>query len=127
MSITQAARAIDILQKQFAGKVKLRRRVGGQYVDGRWVEGVAPNDVNIKGVIYHMKGEDLNDIPEELRREDMRFYWTRTPLRVQTRVEQEDQIVYNGEVFDVLKVWERFEGSYHKVLIGRNYVRTNTV
>lgn len=127
MSITKAAIAIDILCRQFRGRIRLRRRVGGAYVDGRWVKGVAPEDTALKGVIWHMKGEELRDVPEELRREDMRFVWTRQALRVQTRNEQEDQIVYNGEVFDVLKVWERFEGSYHKVMIGRNYVRTNTI
>jgi len=127
MSITNAAIAIDILEDQFAGQVRLRRRVGGQYVDGRWTEGIAPQDLPIRGVIYHMSSEEQMNLPENLKRDDNRYYWTRRELRIQTRDEQEDQLVYQGKVFDVLKVWERFEGSYHKVMIGRNHVRTNTI
>ena len=127
MSITSAARAIDILESQFAGQVRLRRRTGGQYVDGRWVEGAASEDVPIRGVIYHMPAEQQMNLPEALKRDDNRYYWTRRELRIQTRDEQEDQLIYQGKIFAVLKVWERFEGSYHKVMIGRNHVRTNTV
>jgi len=126
MDITDAAIAIDILADQFPGTAQLRRREGGLWDAGRWQEGVS-TDTPLDGVVYHMPGEDIQNLPEDLRREDMRYVWTRTVLRVQTREEQEDQILYQGEVFDVLKVWERFEGSYHKVAIGRNHVRTNTV
>lgn len=122
-----AATAIDALVAMFPTNVTLKRKSGGSYVDGRWVDGAGEPDEKLFGSVQHAKGDEIDRLPEQLRRHDMRVFWTRSDLRIHTTEERGDQLVYNDLTYDVIKVNERFEGGYHRALIGRNNVRTNSI
>lgn len=128
MSITPlAAIAIDVLYGQFPQVVQLRRAGPGAYVDGRWVEGAVGPDVTVAGCFWDVPGDEQDSMRDEQRRDDMRIFWTREVLKIRGLDTEEDKLVYNGAVYDVIKLKERFEGAYYRVVVGRNHERSNSL
>lgn len=121
-----AATAIDVLYAQFPQTVILRRPGAGSYVDGRWVGGPEA-DTPVNGCFWDMPGDEQNSMRDEIRRDDMRVFWTREVLKVRGLTTTEDQLIYNGAIYDVLDLKERFEGAYFRVVVGRNHERSNSV
>lgn len=126
MTTQLAATAIDVLYAQFPQSVILRRSGGGSYVNGRWVDG-AEADETINGCFWDMPGDEQNSMRDEIRRDDMRVFWTREVLKVRGLVTTEDKLVYNDTIYDVIDLKERFEGAYFRVVVGRNHERSNSV
>lgn len=129
MSITTlAATAIDHLYAQFPQTVFLRRKSGaGAYVDGYWNPALDDADVAINGCFWDMPGDEQENMRDELRHDDMRVFWTRTPLEMYQIDRTEDKLVYQNDVYDIIKINKRFEGAYYRVVLGRNFQRSNSV
>ena len=126
MSLTDVACAIDEMIACTNQVIERVTYAAGAYVDGRWVEGATTSTV-IAGVIWDAPENLLRDLPEELRREDMRLLWTREEFNEETTTVQMDHFTYDGATWNIVKIYKRREGGYTKALLGRCDVRSNPV
>ena len=103
-----AAQAIDMHAKP----AKLLRDQGGAYnADGEWIES-QPAAASIMAVIQPSKGTQLLDLPEGLREKADYFFWSRSAVSVDDRVEA------RGKTFRVVFTWDRPEGGFYRAALG---------
>jgi hypothetical protein len=107
--LIDVAIAIDMEETQ----VTLRTRSGGYYQSGgQWVPG-AVTDTVFDAAVQPADAKQLKDLPEGLRGEARYLLWTRTPLSL------DDLIVYEGDTFRIMHVWNRQrDGGYTKAALG---------
>jgi len=81
-----------------------KRRAGGSYVDGRWVDGAAEPDVDLVASVQPVSGRDLLRLPEGLRTRDTIAVITNGELRTanETAGLQADRLVVGGEEWEIV-------------------------
>lgn len=81
-------------------------------IKGNWIAG-SSDPVTVKATVQPISGNDLKDAPEGVRSEINRCVWT-------TYLLQNDQrLVYEGETYRVLHIWERRGDNFTKAAIGK--------
>lgn len=122
-----AATAIDLLCNK---QVTLVRQSAGAYIDGRWVKNAADTETPIDVAFFEMSADMVEDLPQELRTNQMKQLWTRIEVLAEdlTNADSQPDIIRDGTIeYEVLKVYDRDEGAYYKAIVGRIGTQTNTV
>lgn len=115
-----AAMAIDVLSRP----AKRIRSNPGQWVNGHFVPGPSPITTDIMASIQPVDAETLQQLPEGERSEASKAIWSRTDLRT-AFIDANDQPVpadvveADGAKWKVIRVLDRPEGGYTKVVAGR--------
>jgi len=125
IDLTIVAGAIDLLG---GTKVKLRRGASQSRVNGVYDDSVVFATLpDIEGAFYDMTPDALKQLKDGEHMENMRQFWTRTPLqgpkgKAQGSYSGADQIVSgpvaSPEFWVVIKINARIEGGYHKAIVG---------
>lgn len=95
------------------------RNAPGSYVDGKWIPGpptstavTAVVQPIIGGAINSTFGHQLMDLPEGVRTEAKLAAWSRSDFAL------DDTVVYKGQNYRVLFVWDRQDGGFYRALLG---------
>jgi hypothetical protein len=97
--------------------VALRKKDGGYYEPGgKWVMGVV-SDAPFRAAVQPTNSRSLQDLPEGTRDEARYLLWA---THAQPVLALDDYVVYDGDVFRVIHVWDRIrDGGYRKVALGQ--------
>ena len=121
------ATAID----RFSTPFTLRRAPIGDYVDGRWVEALAPTETVIRGSLQAQTGDRLADLPEGMSVSEVRIFFTRVSLFAadETTKRRPDEIEdAAGAVWRVITVHDRkVEGGFTRAVVGMIRERGRTL
>lgn len=111
-----SAIAIDML----ASTIAVRSRATGAYVEGRW-QGGAPETSDIAIAEQPVGGDELQQVPEGERTEEMRMVWTRSDLRTASADGElpADTLIFGGKTWKVITVFQRAEAGFTKAVVGR--------
>lgn len=103
----------------FRKAVTIKRKQGGGYVDGKWVEG-SDTDVVIKASIQPLTPEEMQELPEGRRSDEAFKMYTKTKLF--TITDQNPEYVWiNGFRFEVISVgkYQSKVISHYKVIVAK--------
>lgn len=85
-----------------ASSYVIKRKQGGEYVNGLWVEGTTQSIV-IVASIQPFSGRDLLIMPEGLASRKPVKVFTKTYLETADVSKQPDQIIYRNEVYTIVR------------------------
>lgn len=95
-----------------AVNVSLTRNAPGAWgSDGKFTDGAATTST-IRAAVQPASGRQLMDMPEGIREEARWIVWSRAELRL------DDRIAHGGQLFRVMHVWPRTEGSFWRAAMG---------
>ena len=107
----------------FRKTVLIKRKTGGGYVDGQYVEG---NDVDIfiKASIQPASQEEMQELPEGRRSDEVFKMYTKTKMFTVTE-ENPDHLFINGNEYEVVSVgkYQSDVISHYKVMIAKKAVK----
>ena len=105
LSVTPALDALAV-------QVTLKRFGKPYYGDDGELKNGHPTETAIRAVVQPVNGFELMDLPEGVREEAKYAVWSRSEIL------NDDRIIHASKEFRVMKVSNRPEGGYTKVILG---------
>lgn len=109
----------DVVESMFTDFYTVTRRSPSAYVAGR-LQPATTSTLTISACVQPIAGIDLQRLPEGMRIDGALSLWTTTPLFTKGAAQDPDQMVVEGETFEVATVepWG-VVGNYYKAVLQR--------
>ncbi len=103
----------------FRKSVTIKRKSGGSYVDGQYIDGTTA-DVILKASIQPATLEDMQELPEGRRSDEVFKMYTKTRMYTVTD-ENPDFLIIDGIEYEVISIgkYQSKVISHYKVLISK--------
>lgn len=107
-----------ITDPDFAQTYTIYRQTGGQWVNGRWVDGEVA--FSVTGVVTPPNAKELEQVPEGDRVTGLMCFYATVPLYI-TRVDEtdtgtSDQIEWRGDRYRLIQIFNYGDYGYYKAL-----------
>ena len=113
MTVAEKDISIAVVLEQTS--VVYRQKNPGSYtIGGKWVPG-STIDTIFQAAVQPTSSRELQDLPEGWRDEARYTIWA-----AHFKLSIDDYVIYDGDVFRIMRVWDRErEGGFYRAILGQ--------
>lgn len=113
------SRASNTIDRRSKDLVEITRRTG-ESIKGLWVDDADPTIIpNVKGAMQPFKLQDAPIVPEGMRLQDMRKFYTTTTLIVEDKKARGDLVKFDGVTYRVTGIANWTARGYNKYILAK--------